>query len=437
MNRALSKWRACSMRADNTSCVVVLIDPLGPRKLSILKKKREEHFKRAYEINAKTTELGKKLAEANKTGTRTSPRKCSDGKSVEDTPAVTTVLKPACDPFPIRGDKCAENSQRTWKDPIDSVSVAARSLLTPGDRGRYSLPGSQLGNNSLDDSVQATSAHNRVTFTPGLDQASDDKVNLSTTSHNMPTVDVSPTKKALVGRSSAKSSENKSLVEKKPISLKLSSCLRTRQRHLSSNTVASRTKVTDAATVMRSMQKLRDTCDVMSRDKKSANCVLSRDKRALSMPVLTDSQKQQQASNRIQAARDCIKAGLRGAMKGILNAGSSNLLVKTSSDLNRGHVKRHPHVHSAHALSLRSAGKSNNNNSSQNHIRAVSHGESVKMPTKLRSSLRLKSGHTSKCLRSSAQVENKHFVTRTRLAGTKRKADSPVDLATVKRLCRH
>lgn len=42
---ALNKWRMRLMKADNTSAIVVLIDPLGPRKLSILKKKREEKMK--------------------------------------------------------------------------------------------------------------------------------------------------------------------------------------------------------------------------------------------------------------------------------------------------------------------------------------------------------------------------------------------------------
>ncbi|RUS86513.1 hypothetical protein EGW08_005705, partial [Elysia chlorotica] len=40
--RALNKWRAKALKADNTSCVVVLIDPLGPSKLTLLKRKRQE-----------------------------------------------------------------------------------------------------------------------------------------------------------------------------------------------------------------------------------------------------------------------------------------------------------------------------------------------------------------------------------------------------------
>ncbi|CAG5128621.1 unnamed protein product [Candidula unifasciata] len=41
VSRALNKWRAKSLKADNTSCVVVLIDPLGPSKLTLLRRRRQ------------------------------------------------------------------------------------------------------------------------------------------------------------------------------------------------------------------------------------------------------------------------------------------------------------------------------------------------------------------------------------------------------------
>ena len=44
VTRALNKWRAKLMKADNISCIVVLIDPLGPSKLTLLRKRREENF---------------------------------------------------------------------------------------------------------------------------------------------------------------------------------------------------------------------------------------------------------------------------------------------------------------------------------------------------------------------------------------------------------
>ncbi|XP_033747206.1 uncharacterized protein LOC117332422 [Pecten maximus] len=435
VNRALSKWRARSMKADNTSCVVVLIDPLGPRKLSILKKKREEHFKNVKEMNAVNTELGKKLTEGTKSSMRTSPRKSGEK---EETPS--TIPLPANQKVPVKGDRNPEESgERSWKDMADGVGVAVKSLLS-GDRPRQSLPGGPSP--GLDDSIQAGSAHQRATFDPSpagqIDQEIEDRMNMSTISHNMPTVDVSPTKTAVVNTSNTKSSENKSLVLKKTLPAKMLPYTRTRQRHSSSgNSGTSHTRMPDAASVMQSIQKLQDTCDVMARDKKSASGGLTREKRAMSMPVLIDSQLQ--SSNRIVAARDCIKEGLRGAMKGIFNAGSDNLRVKTSSDLNKAHVRRHSHqVQSTKVQSLRSGGKSNTNNSSQaRHLPQSTNSAVLRMATRLRSGLRLKSGGVNKFLRSAGQVENKKFVKRTRISGTKRKAESPVDLATVKRLCRH
>ena len=52
VTRALNKWRAKMMKADNISCVVVLVDPLGPSKLTILRKRRDEHFQKLKEAKA-------------------------------------------------------------------------------------------------------------------------------------------------------------------------------------------------------------------------------------------------------------------------------------------------------------------------------------------------------------------------------------------------
>lgn len=49
VTRALNKWRAKMMKADNISCIVVLIDPLGPSKLTILRRRREEYFQKIHE----------------------------------------------------------------------------------------------------------------------------------------------------------------------------------------------------------------------------------------------------------------------------------------------------------------------------------------------------------------------------------------------------
>ena len=48
---ALNKWRSKLVKADNISCVVVLIDPLGPSKLTVLRKRREEHFTKLKDVS--------------------------------------------------------------------------------------------------------------------------------------------------------------------------------------------------------------------------------------------------------------------------------------------------------------------------------------------------------------------------------------------------
>ncbi|KAK7464041.1 hypothetical protein BaRGS_00037965 [Batillaria attramentaria] len=76
VTRALNKWRAKSMKADNVSCVVVLIDPLGPSKLTILRKRREEHFRKIHE--ARKAAVAAKL---NNTSSSTSGSSSSNNAS--------------------------------------------------------------------------------------------------------------------------------------------------------------------------------------------------------------------------------------------------------------------------------------------------------------------------------------------------------------------
>ncbi|GFO29692.1 protein phosphatase 1d [Plakobranchus ocellatus] len=60
--RALNKWRAKSLKADNTSCVVVLIDPLGPSKLTLLKRKRQEMLSKGETFGTSSSASQSKIA---------------------------------------------------------------------------------------------------------------------------------------------------------------------------------------------------------------------------------------------------------------------------------------------------------------------------------------------------------------------------------------
>ncbi|GFS10152.1 protein phosphatase 1D [Elysia marginata] len=60
--RALNKWRAKALKADNTSCVVVLVDPLGPSKLTLLKRKRQEMLSKGEAPSGSSSSSQTKMA---------------------------------------------------------------------------------------------------------------------------------------------------------------------------------------------------------------------------------------------------------------------------------------------------------------------------------------------------------------------------------------
>ncbi|KAH9525788.1 Protein phosphatase 1D [Bulinus truncatus] len=63
VSRALNKWRSKALKADNTSCVVVLIDPLGPSKLTLLKRKRQELLSGGEITNCQLNKVPKQPSE--------------------------------------------------------------------------------------------------------------------------------------------------------------------------------------------------------------------------------------------------------------------------------------------------------------------------------------------------------------------------------------
>merc|ERR1740129_1745151 len=41
VDQAVERWRACKLRADNTSVVVVMLDPPGPPRAQVLRRQRD------------------------------------------------------------------------------------------------------------------------------------------------------------------------------------------------------------------------------------------------------------------------------------------------------------------------------------------------------------------------------------------------------------
>ena len=133
VQKALRTWRAKLMKADNTSCIVVLIDPLGPRKLSILKKKREEFFHKAVPEKSISS-----------SPTRISPRKHDS----------------AAKPEAVKCVKDEENRKKVATNRINAHHTTAKTVISPVSTEksrRLSVPSGL--NSVLDDSIQASSVH--------------------------------------------------------------------------------------------------------------------------------------------------------------------------------------------------------------------------------------------------------------------------------------
>jgi hypothetical protein len=151
VQKALHKWRSKMMKADNTSCIVVLIDPLGPRKLSILKKKREEcHQTIVQEKSVPATPV------------RTSPRK----------------QESATKPETVKSVKDDENKKKLSSSRNSTHNVTPKTVVSPVSTEkskRYSIP--NMGNSALDDSIQANSVHFKANAAQGV--CAKDKLSLS------------------------------------------------------------------------------------------------------------------------------------------------------------------------------------------------------------------------------------------------------------------
>lgn len=399
------------MKADNTSSLVVLIDPLGPRKLSILRKKREENFKRIEEVKEQTEQ-------ESKVSTRTSPRKPSDG-SIGIPRTITPSIVP--DHSIIAGyNATMSDSDSVQLDnikcrmPIKSAASPVSVDLKPP----YSLP-SPMATGDLDDSIQAHSVHKKLSFNPiPHDSACNSEIKAPTSNS------------VLAHCKSSISSDSKPPVShlSKSVFKKSTPYTRTRQRH-ASNPSGPIAKPPAMPTRNTPCGK-----DASASHLPTSSCDISRTKRAVSMPVLTDNRNHRPSSNsKVNAAN------LNSVSKSIISRdscqsaklhkichGSEDLRVKSSSEMNikldlRSQVKGH---------SSNSANRINTNN---NALNKAKHSTIVRKVVKPRSGLRMKSTPFKRSVR---QMENK-LITKKQTVGLKRKLNSSVDetMSISKRLC--
>ncbi|XP_062582590.1 uncharacterized protein LOC134244333 [Saccostrea cucullata] len=150
VQKALHSWRAKLMKADNTSCIVVLIDPLGPRKLSILKRKREEYLQKIAPE--------KSIASSS---TRTSPRKHDTASKPENVKSVKE-----------------EENKKKLTSRVNPHSVATKTVISSVSTEKSKrLSLHSAVNTELDDSIQANSVHFKATLVQGT--CAKEKLNFS------------------------------------------------------------------------------------------------------------------------------------------------------------------------------------------------------------------------------------------------------------------
>ena len=144
---ALNKWRMKLMKADNTSCIVVLIDPLGPRKLSILKKKREEQMRLLAEQKGLDNKLATELLTA-KESLHKSPKKHKDKHESMGGSKSPTKTSPRSPSSPAR--------QVLWNDSTGGMKI---TTMLKSDAVKFPMKPSPMHKftDNMDDSVQLRS----------------------------------------------------------------------------------------------------------------------------------------------------------------------------------------------------------------------------------------------------------------------------------------
>ena len=147
VQNALNKWRMKLMKADNTSCIVVLIDPLGPRKLSILKKKREEQMRLVAEKKGLDNKVASELLSAKET-LQKSPKKHKDGKHENVTSKTPPKSAPQNPGSPTR--------QVLWNDSTGGMKI---TTLLKAESVKFPMKPSPMHKftDNLDDSAQLRS----------------------------------------------------------------------------------------------------------------------------------------------------------------------------------------------------------------------------------------------------------------------------------------
>lgn len=380
VQKALRTWRAKLMKADNTSCIVVLIDPLGPRKLSILKKKRDEFFQKAN--------LEKTIASST-VSPRVSPRKHDN----------------AAKPEAVKSVKEEENKKKSATSRVNSHNVITpKTVVSPisTEKSKRSSISPAL-NSELDDSVQANSVHFKAKFSQGT--ITKEKLNFSCTN--------------VFARFQGSKSDLDVHTSTQGVPI-------TRARHHSGN-------------VILQSQKLPKTSDQNQKVTKNNPIFTASSLKDLS--VLTDSLKPYQ-TNRVHLTTEKlvkrvevpVSACSLKDMQNFLDCSKNEIKVRTNSDMNqqRTHKKESVMKDQKPGATIRSdSAESGGHYLRKQTVSAIDN--SNKKATCVASKLRKVKQRSLRCR---GQVENKMKASLSAIAGVKRKRNSNEEAHQPKKACR-
>lgn len=415
VQRALNKWKSRLMRADNTSCVVVLIDPLGPRKLSLLKKEREENMRKLREVK-------EKQIQAAKITTRTSPRKSMEAESVKTDLKKSPAAK-ASPPSPKKvGDSCHKN--------VISPFAADKTR-------RHSIPHSMEFD--LDDSIQAANVNKKLHFsactlrekmTRAVDISDQILTKGSASALKKAAEALLPIHRGISSKKTddqqcpesasalKKASKTHSKLSDLPFSNSSiatnSHCTRTRQRHCSEAVLSMSNQSSNPLTLLRNIKG-----KFLSENKPEPH----------NRNILTENSKQTNKANHAQEQPKTNKKEVLQSKDDLGICDSTAFKVRTKQEINE---------HLGHGHQLRN--NCNNNSTSSKKLNSKPEAAALRrlstdLDSSKRSSMRLrKSAHRS--IRCKSQTENKNFVSKFRLRGLKRKRTCSDGAPLTKKVCR-
>lgn len=243
------------MKADNTSSIVVLIDPLGPRKLSLLRKKREERMKELAERRICNKSVTDMLI-ANETLHKTSPKKVKEKAVIPPVQNKNkSVILDSCKVVKDPGSAKSNHTDKSSVNLDDSIQlrnghVASPVPLTRSSEHRHSVKSTSVASKNKP-AEQINSSEDTSVTTRMATRLSPQKSPLSQNSvaNSQSVVTNNSSKVAMQSKSAGNSPVNHG----QPKCLQPSKCTRENVKNTVSTKVQSGVKVKDLENIYSSV----------------------------------------------------------------------------------------------------------------------------------------------------------------------------------------